>query len=72
MSLRGSNLPTEDEIREVCMRVSLAATPAEFKAALSELKIAIREHITDTENLGIHMLMNMPKAKAAKKDGTND
>ena len=65
-------MPTEDEIREICLRVSLAATPAEFKGALSELKIAIREHIAETENLGIHLLTNMPKAKSATKDGTNE
>ena len=64
-------MPTEDEIREICLRVSLAATPAEFKGALSELKIAIREHIAETENLGVHMVM-MRKAKAATKDGTNE
>lgn len=54
-------MPTEEEIRDICVRVTLAQNSEEFKAALTELKIAIREHITEAENLGIHLLLHKPK-----------
>lgn len=53
-------MQTEEEIREICMRVTLAQTPEQFKAALTELKIAIRERITEAENLGVHLLLGKP------------
>jgi hypothetical protein len=65
-------LPTDQEIREICVRVSLAADAEQFKAALTELKIAIREHINEAENLGIHLLLNRPKPAPDRKDGTSD
>lgn len=59
-------MPTEEEIREICARAAIAQSSEEFKAALTELKIAIREHITEAENLGIHLLLNKPKAASGR------
>jgi hypothetical protein len=42
-------VPTDEDIREICRRVLLAQHADQFKAALTELKIAIRTHII-TEN----------------------
>lgn len=58
-------MPTEQDIREICERVTLAQDEEHVKAALTELKIAIREHITDAENRGIHFLLTKPKVAAA-------
>ncbi len=49
-----------EDIREICRRVILAEEPEQFKGALTELKIAIRDHIADAENKGIHMLLKKP------------
>jgi hypothetical protein len=65
-------VPTDQEIRDICVRVTLAANAEQFKASLTELKIALREHISDAQNLGIHLLLNKPKAVQERKDGTND
>lgn len=54
-------MPTDEEIRDICTRVTLARNPDQFKAALTELKIAIREHINGAENRGIQLLLNKPK-----------
>ncbi|HLW53524.1 MAG TPA: hypothetical protein VKW06_11835 [Candidatus Angelobacter sp.] len=40
-------MPTDQEIRDICIRVSLADNPEQFKAALTELKIAIRDHMRE-------------------------
>ena len=73
MSL-GDHLPTDQEIRDICLRVTLADSTEQFKAALTELKIAIREHVADAHNRGIQMILEMPKRKPVleQKDGTQD
>jgi hypothetical protein len=74
----GGRLPTEQEmeerIREICVRVTLAHDLETFRVALSELRVALREHVTEAQNRGIHMILEMPKPKStpAVKDGTSD
>jgi len=59
ISVAGETVPTDEEIREICRRVLLAQHADQFKAALTELKIAIRTHII-TENEGFH---NKPQVR---------
>lgn len=67
MLIRVSHLPSDQDIREICQRVTLARDDEQFKAALTELKIAIREHVTEAQNRGIHLLLNRSKAKAGSE-----
>jgi hypothetical protein len=55
---------TPQEIRELCVRVSLSESPEQFKAALTDLKIALRDSITKMENRGMQMILDMPKRHA--------
>lgn len=58
----GGILPTEKEIRELCVRLIEIEDHEEFRNAVAELQIALREHINGAENRGIHMILNKPKA----------
>jgi len=60
-------VPTDEEIREICRRLLVAKDHDQFQAALTELKISIREHITDAENRGIHLILQSPASQ--KKAG---
>jgi hypothetical protein len=62
----GGPLPTEQEIRDLCFRLTTIEEPEEFRAAVGELRVALREHIKDAENRGIHMILNKPKVKTEK------
>jgi hypothetical protein len=64
-SVAGETVPTDEEIREICRRVLLAQHADQFKAALTELKIAIRAHITmETEGGYLQsVLQNKPQAR---------
>jgi hypothetical protein len=74
----GGPLPTEQQteerIREICVRVTLAEDLEQFKLALSELRIALREHVVEAQNRGIQMILEMPKPRPdlEKKDCTRD
>jgi len=63
-------VPSEQDIRERCARLLLARDYAQFHAALGELKSAIREHIIEAENKGIHLVMEMKKIPEKIKSGT--
>lgn len=56
-------MPSEEVVRELCRLVLLAEGQEQFNSALAELKIALREHRLEAENLGVQLLMNMQKAK---------
>lgn len=53
-------MPTDQDIREICQRVTIARDDQSFTNALIELKIAIRERLADAENPGIEF-SKMPK-----------
>lgn len=57
-----------DEIRDLCILASVAEGD-EFQRMILKLKIALREHIADTENRNMAVLPKMPQAKL--KDGSN-
>ena len=62
---------TDDEIRELCIRASLAQGET-FAAAITELKIALRDRIEDISNFTLSTMLHMPRPTAArKKDGTD-
>lgn len=70
-------MPTEQEIRDLCLRISRAETEEEFRACLSQLKTALREHIVEAGNLGIHLILKAPKTTTPPetvtiKEGTRD
>jgi hypothetical protein len=53
---------TEEVIRELCI-VAATAEGEDFKQAISELSIALREHTTNSENLVLSMLLDTRKPK---------
>lgn len=57
-------MPTEEEIRALCLLVLQARCNDEFDESLRTLRAALSEHFLAAENLGIHMLLNMPKQMA--------
>lgn len=61
-------MATDDEIRALCLLILQAKCNDDFEEAISGLKTALNEHFIETENLGIHMLMNMPKQKTLEFD----
>lgn len=63
---------TDDEIRELCIRASLAHDET-FTAAITELKIALRDRIEDLSNFTLSTILQMPKPALPDKDkdGTN-
>jgi hypothetical protein len=63
---------TDDEIRELCIRASLAPDES-FAAAITELKIALKDRIEDISNFTLSAMLHMPKPApvAEKKDGTD-
>lgn len=63
---------SDDEIRELCIRASLAQEEA-FTAAITELKIALRDRIENISNLAVSTMLHMSKSAPGgiKKDGTN-
>jgi hypothetical protein len=65
-------LATDDEIRALCLLILQAKCNDDFEEALSSLKTALTEHFIETENLAIHMLMNMPKQTALVFERGND
>jgi len=64
---------TEQEVRDLCRRVIQAKDPSEFRSMVSELHVALREHIQRIENLGLYtILKGFPKISAGSSDGTGD
>lgn len=63
---------SDDEIRELCIRASLAQGES-FAAAMTELKIALRDRIEDISNFTVSTMLQMSKPVPIreKKDGTN-
>lgn len=59
-------MTSEEVISELCARVVAAKDTEAFKLALAELRIAIRDHIENAENLGIHLILKAPKPNALK------
>ena len=55
---------TDEEIRDMCLRVSNAETEEGFVAAVAALKIALRDHVTAAENRAIQLVLEMQKARA--------
>lgn len=62
-SARWNLLAPDDNIREICQRVLTARDEEQFRAALTELRLAVREQITELENRGTLSLKkpNNPK-----------
>lgn len=60
----GGTLLTEKGIRDLCVRLIEIEDPEEFRSAVVELRIALREHIKGAENRAIQMILNKPKVKA--------
>jgi hypothetical protein len=60
-------LPTDEQIRKLCLRVTIAEAHEEFNSSLVELRIAMRDYFTDLENKGIKMLLEMPNRRAAER-----
>jgi hypothetical protein len=56
---------TDEEVRDMCLRVSNAETKEEFGVAVAALTIALRDHVTAAENRAIQLVLEMQKAKAA-------
>lgn len=56
------NVPSDQNIRELCARLIATKDPERLQTALSELRSAIREHIAEMENKGIQMILRMGKA----------
>jgi predicted RNase H-like HicB family nuclease len=65
-------VPSDDEIRELCIRASLAQGES-FSAAITELKIALRNRIENISNYALSTILQIPKAAPVgeKKDGTD-
>lgn len=54
-------MPTDEEIRQLCLHAAQANDPEEFQRALKHLKSLLRSQIEDAENLGIHLLLKKRK-----------
>lgn len=63
-------LTSEKEIRELCAKLIVAQDPSAFQAALAQVRTAIREHLLEAENRGIHLVLEMQKIPERIKDGT--
>jgi hypothetical protein len=65
---------TQEEIRELCRRVTAAKTEDEFRSLLSQLRTGMREHIQTIHNRGLHLILNTGKSepKPDVKTGTKD
>ena len=55
----------DEEIRAICLRVCLAENQDHFRAALTELKICLRDSIVKAENLAVRMLLEKSQRKTA-------
>lgn len=62
-------MSSEQEIRDLCAKVVAANDLEQFRAALSKLKSAVREHVVEMENKGIHQILQMGKALVEIKEG---
>jgi hypothetical protein len=54
---------TDEEIRDMCLRVSNVHTEEEFEAAVAALQIALRDHVTAAENRAIQFVLEMRKER---------
>ena len=68
----GGLLRSDQDIRALCAKVIRAQGTDEFQSALAELRAAMREHVIDAENRGIHLILGKPKTSDKRKDGTDD
>jgi hypothetical protein len=57
-------MPADQRIRELCHRATLTQDDQELNVLLAELRTSLRECVQSTENLGIHLILNAPKAQA--------
>lgn len=58
-------MPTDEQIRELCARV-LGANEGDFESAIRDLQSAIRYRLEDLSNRAIATLLMMPRPKAAQ------
>jgi len=68
-------LSSNQEIKALCARVIQTQDLRAFQFALAELRTAIREHMIEAENKGIHLVLEMSKisektSDKIRKDGT--
>jgi hypothetical protein len=65
---------TQEEIRELCRRVTTTKNEDEFRSLLSQLRSGMREHIQTIHNRGLHLIPNTGKSrpKPDLKTGTGD
>ena len=65
---------TQEEIRELCRRVTAAKTEDEFRSLLSQLRTGMRENLQSIHNRGLHLILNTGKTKPKSdlKTGTED
>jgi hypothetical protein len=54
-------LPTDEEIRALCVSVLEAKSSDDFSASIRNLRMALNEHLLEIENMGIHLILNMPR-----------
>lgn len=62
-------VPTDEQIRELCARV-LGAGEGDFESAIRELQSAIRYRLEDLSNRAIATLLMMPRQVAAQNQET--
>ena len=54
-------MSTDEEIRALCVSVLEAKSSDDFNDSTRQLRMALNEHLLEVENLGIHLIMNMPR-----------
>jgi hypothetical protein len=59
-------MPADQQIKDLCRRAARAGDDQKFGDVLIELRIALREYVRSAENLGIHLILNAPKAQSVE------
>jgi len=54
-------LSTDEEIRALCVSVLEAKSSDDFNDSIRNLRMALNEHLLEVENMGIHLILSMPR-----------
>lgn len=56
---------SDEEIRELSRRVATAESTEQLKAAIAELRIALREHVREAENTNLRLMLKIMGTKSS-------
>jgi hypothetical protein len=65
-----TEMPTDEQIRELCARV-IGAADSEFDGAIRDLQSAIRHRLEDLSNQAVATLLRMPRVLETRRRTTN-